>query len=197
MWNRSKNFLATVGLLATVGGSVSLLIFWLFVPDAAYYLRRISEELETGFARARHQVLSRGSAYTGAGRELYEEHCASCHGFSEGGGRGPNLFAASFLSATNDAHLVQVTRAGIPGTEMPRSDLSLSDEQILQIVAYVRSRGAPEVIGATSWSATIATRHRSRTTSSRSTRASSPTTPPRLTPSRNPCRRPTTGSASA
>lgn len=73
------------------------------------------------------------------GRRFYLTQCAGCHGIRGDGGRGANLAKPTLLHAPTDEALQLVIRRGIPGTEMPRS--ALSNEQLRDVAAYVRSLG--------------------------------------------------------
>lgn len=81
-----------------------------------------------------------------AGRQIYGEHCRSCHG-EKGDGRGekaaelsvaPGDFTdASAMRRRTDGELFwQITRGRLP---MPAFDDKLSDEQRWQVVDYIRT----------------------------------------------------------
>lgn len=80
---------------------------------------------------------------SGAGRRLYENRCAACHGGDGNGGeRAPGI--VSRLSARNDAELSMLIREGLPGAGMPGTRIGGADEQAL--VAFLRTltpRGGP------------------------------------------------------
>jgi len=87
-----------------------------------------------------------------AGAELYATYCSSCHG-PRGEGDGPlaaslepkpaNHRDAAYMRSLSDAHLFQVVKEG--GAAVGKSPLmapwggTLSDEQIRDVVAYVRT----------------------------------------------------------
>ncbi len=75
------------------------------------------------------------------GEKLFEHHCALCHGPKGEGGRGPMLARAKLSRAPDDAALVKVIGEGIRGTEMPGGENELSDHEIRQTAAFVRSLG--------------------------------------------------------
>ncbi|HEX6578478.1 MAG TPA: cytochrome c [Jiangellaceae bacterium] len=81
--------------------------------------------------------------YVQLGRQLFASSCASCHGDDGVGGDSPTLNAREFLTSTNDEQIRMLVSAGVAGTEMPvwSIDLggSLTDQQIQQLVAYIRS----------------------------------------------------------
>jgi putative heme-binding domain-containing protein len=71
------------------------------------------------------------------GKRLFEIHCAYCHGKDGDGGRGPVLNKAKLRRAPDDTALFKVIRGGIPGSDMPPSDLSA--HQTWQVAAFMRS----------------------------------------------------------
>jgi alcohol dehydrogenase (cytochrome c) len=84
--------------------------------------------------------LAGSPAAAGAGQTLFSQLCQSCHGpAGQGGGdRGPALNSGTFTHGSGDADLFRAIRSGIRGTQMaPFGDLS--DTQIWQLVAYLRS----------------------------------------------------------
>jgi putative heme-binding domain-containing protein len=80
-----------------------------------------------------------------AGEYEFRINCALCHGLgARGGGRGPDLTRAQKKHAHSDAELFQVISNGIPGTVMPANGtngqgVGMTEEEIWQIVAYIRS----------------------------------------------------------
>ncbi len=81
--------------------------------------------------------------YVRLGRQLFTNNCSSCHGDNGVGGDSPTLNAREFLTSTSDDQIRLLVSAGVPGTEMPAWGIdlggSLTDQQIQQLVAYVRS----------------------------------------------------------
>jgi cytochrome c oxidase cbb3-type subunit III len=80
-----------------------------------------------------------------AGEYEFRINCALCHGLgARGGGRGPDLTRARKKHAQSDAELFEVISNGIPGTAMPANGtngqgVGMTDEEIWQIVTYIRS----------------------------------------------------------
>src|SRR4029453_17075893 len=74
------------------------------------------------------------------GRHLFDGRCAGCHGKGGVGDRGSNLAQPTLVHASDDAGLFRVIRRGIPGTEMPSTQLA-TDREIWQLAAYVSSLG--------------------------------------------------------
>jgi putative heme-binding domain-containing protein len=78
-----------------------------------------------------------------AGRKLFGAGCAACHGADGQGGRGPNLRERVFWHPLEDDTLFQAVQKGIPGGGMPAANLP--DDQVWQVVAFVRSLTAPAI----------------------------------------------------
>ncbi len=80
-----------------------------------------------------------------AGEFEFRINCAFCHGLgARGGGRGPDLARAHKRHGDSDAELFQNISQGIPGTVMPANGtngqgVGMTDEEIWQIIAYLRS----------------------------------------------------------
>ena len=74
------------------------------------------------------------------GKKLFGGLCVTCHGFDGAGGAGPPLNRPRLLSAPDDASLRNVISEGIPNRGMPRVR-RLTDDEMRQMVAYVRSIG--------------------------------------------------------
>lgn len=85
--------------------------------------------------------------YTRIGHQLFEASCAECHGENgSGGGTAPTLDSRQFLSTTSDPQMHALIAGGVSGTPMPAWGLdfggTLTDEQVQQIVTYLRSLAA-------------------------------------------------------
>lgn len=79
------------------------------------------------------------------GEVWYAVACAPCHGVNGEGESGPSLSNPAFLRAASDGFLMATMAMGRDGTEMrpvkksPQSILSLSSDQVNDLVAYLRS----------------------------------------------------------
>src|SRR5262245_13480788 len=83
------------------------------------------------------------------GRRVYDQTCASCHAPAGRGDRGPALDAGSFANGNEDGDLFHTIREGIAGSQMPPFR-GLTDQQVWQVVSYIRSlsrAGAPAAAG--------------------------------------------------
>jgi mono/diheme cytochrome c family protein len=83
------------------------------------------------------------ATYARLGAGLFANNCASCHGRGATGGDAPTLNAKQFLTSTSDEQMRLLIAGGVSGTSMPAWSLDfggpLTDEQIRQLVAYLRS----------------------------------------------------------
>ena len=81
-------------------------------------------------------VPARAQSPADAGRDVYAEHCATCHGERlNATGAAPDL---KLLPGDQKARFDEIVRNG--KGQMPAWDGMISDEEISQIWAYVRSR---------------------------------------------------------
>ena len=71
---------------------------------------------------------------------IYTERCAGCHGAGVEGGRAPSLFDATWKYGDDDESIRKTIHDGITGTEMVGFASSLSDQQIWQLVGYLRTQ---------------------------------------------------------
>lgn len=81
--------------------------------------------------------------YTALGNQLFSQNCAECHGSEAVGGSAPTLNAKEFLALTTNGQMQLMIQGGISGTSMSAWSIdfggSFTDEQIRQIVTYLRS----------------------------------------------------------
>jgi mono/diheme cytochrome c family protein len=86
---------------------------------------------------------SQQTTYARIGADLFDQSCSSCHGERATGDTAPTLNAKEFLSSTSDDQIRLLVSGGVSGTDMPAWSLdfggALTDEQIRQIVAFLRS----------------------------------------------------------
>ena len=93
-------------------------------------------------AIAQMQSLSTaGPTDVAAGKRIFQLQCAWCHGTDGAGGSGSILRGVKLRHAPTDAALIEILKAGIPGTEMPSFAWSLTERTAWQTAAYVRSLG--------------------------------------------------------
>ncbi len=96
-----------------------------------------------GKARAKSNPLAEDPDAPVAGRKLFEQHCAECHGnTAEGGRKAPSLRAEEVQQATPGT-LFWILTNGVVRRGMPVWS-KLPEPQRWQIVTYLKSLGPPE-----------------------------------------------------
>jgi putative heme-binding domain-containing protein len=76
------------------------------------------------------------------GAVLFRQECMFCHGVAARGGmRAPDLTTGSWSHGGSDDELARTISGGVPGTAMPPNNLT--DDEIWQIVAYLRTLEQP------------------------------------------------------
>lgn len=70
------------------------------------------------------------------GKEIYQENCEKCHGFSQQGSLGLPLYQST-IDNYSDSYLSKTIKLGRPGRVMP--GFNLSDQQIRKLIAYLRA----------------------------------------------------------
>ncbi len=86
--------------------------------------------------------LTRNPDAVRAGRGLYLERCAVCHGQDATGSMAANLVRSRTVARGSDAALFRVISQGFPGTEMP-PQADLEQQRIWQLVTYLHSLARP------------------------------------------------------
>jgi cytochrome c oxidase cbb3-type subunit 3 len=100
-------------------------------------------------AEETHNPLAADPKAAKAGEFEFRINCAFCHGLgARGGGRGPDLTRAHKRHGDSDPDLFQNISQGIPGTVMPANGtngqgVGMTDDEIWQIIAYLRSVQVP------------------------------------------------------
>ncbi len=84
----------------------------------------------------------RGGGRGNPAASLYTERCAGCHGVDMGGGRAPSLFDDVWARGSEDEAIARNIMNGIPNTEMMPFKEQLTEQQIWQLVAYLKTQGA-------------------------------------------------------
>jgi glucose/arabinose dehydrogenase len=82
---------------------------------------------------------SGGNRGPSPGSLLWNDKCAGCHA---AGGRAPNLFDEAWLSQTDDARVTAAIKNGKTASEMPAFGSELSDLQVFQLIAHIRTATA-------------------------------------------------------
>lgn len=74
--------------------------------------------------------------------DLYRGYCASCHGERLTGGLGSSLIDGVWNHGSSDAEIAANIKNGIPDMGMPAWGKSLSDEDIMRLVIFIREMEA-------------------------------------------------------
>lgn len=85
-------------------------------------------------------AVSPGLTDSDKGRNLFETHCAVCHGPHGEGGKGPTLAQPILPRASDDESLLRIISWGIPNSEMPQAHMERPDIEL--VAKYVRSLGS-------------------------------------------------------
>jgi glucose/arabinose dehydrogenase len=73
---------------------------------------------------------------------LFNGSCAGCHGTGLEGGRAKSLFNKEWLGTVDDDRIRNAIKNGVPNTEMVSWSANLTDDQIWQLVTYIRQATA-------------------------------------------------------
>jgi len=84
----------------------------------------------------------RGGGRGNAAASLFATTCAPCHGTDLAGGRALTLFSERLLASSDDDSLFARIRDGVPNTAMVPFKSTLDEQQIWQLVAYIRTQAA-------------------------------------------------------
>ncbi len=76
-----------------------------------------------------------------SGAKLFAGSCGGCHGPDGSGGRGPNLVRRALWHPLSDDAIFEVIRKGVPGTDMPPTNLT--DDQTWNMVAFIHALTGP------------------------------------------------------
>lgn len=115
---------------------------WVQAPEEYLASQWTGQEL----AKAKH-VITTADASANAGRGIYTQNCAACHGL-QGEGNGPNSltlmkkpanFTRPFFKQYTDEMWYYRISEGVPGTRMPQFKLNLTDEERWYLVAYLKT----------------------------------------------------------
>jgi mono/diheme cytochrome c family protein len=94
-------------------------------------------------ARAKRNPLEREPDAVAAGRNLFEQHCAECHGdLAEGGRKGPSLLVEQ-VQNSEPGTIFWILTNGVVWRGMPVWS-KLPEPQRWQLVSYIKSLGVVE-----------------------------------------------------
>src|SRR5262245_8667834 len=115
-----------------------LFVFFVFALSPVCFLAFGASLLVAQQANALRNPLGTSTEAVAAGRVVFDQACQSCHGPGGIGDRGPALNAGTFTHGSEDGDLFRTIREGLAGTQMPPFR-GLTDDQIWQVVTYIRS----------------------------------------------------------
>ena len=73
------------------------------------------------------------------GQVVFINHCTPCHGMNGAGMIGPNLTDEYWLHGSGDLNLVTTIKDGVPSKGMMSWKMTLTPDQIGEVVAYIKS----------------------------------------------------------
>lgn len=85
-------------------------------------------------------ALAQSRIGTGSIKELYTQHCATCHGQNMEGGLGSSLIDDVWKYGSSDADIAKVIREGVPEMGMVPWKGVLSEEQIRSLIIFMREQ---------------------------------------------------------
>ncbi len=105
------------------------------------------QELQDEYEHVKAFVNVNSSAAANSGKGIFMQNCAQCHGMTgEGNGpvsatmiKKPANFTRPFYTQYSDAMWYYRVKEGVPGTRMPRWGKTLGREQMLYLVAFLKT----------------------------------------------------------
>jgi len=125
-------------------------LFHMLGPSSRYYLRPMI--LEGRSVTGVIQNPFSAPADIDQGNKLFRARCAPCHGHDAVGDRAPPLNRPAFSHGNADWVVYRILQRGIAGTGMPPA--TLSEQEIWQVIAFLRMRQNEAAGGATQDNAT-------------------------------------------
>ena len=102
------------------------------IADVVAFLRTWQKE-----PKAELPAEVKGSAQNGS--NLFTANCAGCHGWNAEGDVGPAIGNKAFLEAATDGYIKAQVERGRLGTQMPQWKGQLKEQDVNDIVAFLRS----------------------------------------------------------
>jgi cytochrome c oxidase cbb3-type subunit III len=107
--------------------------------------RRLAEEeaerLKAGgdFTPDKLVAMSKNAAILGAGKAVFSQTCAACHGPNGGGTVGPNLTDGFWLAGGKPDQILATIRQGRVQKGMPAWGMQLGEARVRDVAAYIVS----------------------------------------------------------
>ena len=128
----SKAGHAVVGFMAVIGTVALLVIGFASITPPAY----------AGGAAALENDLpvpEDDASAVEAGKSKFSQRCGFCHGGGGHGGKGPCLACGHFKRGGKSSNIYANIAAGVPGTPMGAFGTTVEQQDILNIIAYLRT----------------------------------------------------------
>jgi mono/diheme cytochrome c family protein len=114
--------------------------------EASRLLDEVDAQIGAGDYLAANQTLAELKANwpygnSQAGQAVYAANCAACHGVEGEGGVGKSLRENAFVAGQSNRDLALLVSEGRPGTAMSGFAGKLSDQEIADVVAWLRAWG--------------------------------------------------------
>ncbi|MCB9683779.1 MAG: c-type cytochrome [Alphaproteobacteria bacterium] len=104
--------------------------------QAGYYEAEMVAAAEK-WPESKPQALAFDDATVAAGKEIFGQQCASCHGAALTGGIGPNLVDATWIHGGEPEQIRATITNGVPEKGMPTWGPILGPDKIAKVAAYV------------------------------------------------------------
>lgn len=82
------------------------------------------------------------------GKAIFVDACAGCHGADGQGGVGRRLQPSQFIQDSNNSQMLQLLLTGRPGTAMRSFDGRLTERQLADVIAFLRTWQTEKPAGA-------------------------------------------------
>lgn len=129
--------------LATKWGAFAFALFGVALAAARPTAAEDASTAETVEAHATKNPYEGDPEAIKQGQSLYNNTCLFCHGSKGKGARAPNLVEGLFraVDGADDAIIYDIILKGRPGTIMGGFEGTFSENQIWQIISYLRQEG--------------------------------------------------------
>ncbi len=142
---RTFPILVVIGLATALAIPAFAIEFRNALDDSPIDISPIKGETFTDAVKSFHE--SGENPYNGnadaiaAGKKLYNDNCQVCHKPDASGGMGPNLIDDVVINtrANTDVGKFEVIHSGAAGAMRPFSKRGMTQDQILQIIAFINS----------------------------------------------------------
>ena len=128
----SKAGHAVIGFLAVIGTVALLVIGFASITPPAYAGGAAALENDLPIPEDDANAVE-------AGKSKFGQRCGLCHGGGGRGGKGPCLTCGHFKHGGKSSNIYANIAAGVPGTPMGAFGTTVTQEEIFNIIAFLRS----------------------------------------------------------